>query len=524
MKRVLLTTTAIVGLSAPAFAADPTAVSDQPYFHHSHPMTWSGSMSIKLTNQSTKDSDDAKEKAFKRDFLFGAMLDGATGNNAATRAAAATSEEETATGLVTTYNGNADDTNQTFQHNQASTYINNMRLAINDHASYNLTTAIGAADDGVSAVEDVIDDFLGGSHSNAFEVIKEVLGNTATPNGSANADLAADLKAFADAQDASTEAVETTASINTTASLGVAMSAGDGWTASTSGTINLGGGSVSGGTLSLSNGMMTVSVGKTQHAATSAVTTMYGMDVALDKNAADTQLQASMALGGATLTVDNEMDGDNLETKSQTVGIKGSYGTMSYGLGWQADGDLGFSLATNLGGVGFTISRVNAGSNYSMGLAAAVDLGGGMTLNVSNAQNSDGLQDKSLTYSTVSISADGTAAGWTGAGGATAKTITDAFALKDVHKSISTVGISYAGGGTSVGITYQEKAGTSAAGDNLIASGSMAISPTITLTGSYNKDDALTTIGASGPLGSAGTLSAVMTSTGSSSLTASFKF
>ena len=96
--------------------------------------------------------------------------------------------------------------------------------------------------------------------------------------------------------------------------------------------------------------------------------------------------------------------------------------------------------------------------------------------------------------------------------------------LKAVHKSISTVGLNYAGGGTSVGITYQEKAGTSAAGDNLIASGSMAISPTITLTGSYNKDDALTTIGASGPLGSAGTLSAVMTSTGSSTLTASFKF
>ena len=50
MKKVLLTTSAIVGLSAPAFAADPTAVSDQPYFHHSHPMTWSGSMSISLTN------------------------------------------------------------------------------------------------------------------------------------------------------------------------------------------------------------------------------------------------------------------------------------------------------------------------------------------------------------------------------------------------------------------------------------------------------------------------------------------
>ena len=58
--------------------------------------------------------------------------------------------------------------------------------------------------------------------------------------------------AFQAAQDAGEEAVETTASINTTASLGVAMSAGDGWTASTSGSFNLGGGSVSGGTLSLS--------------------------------------------------------------------------------------------------------------------------------------------------------------------------------------------------------------------------------------------------------------------------------
>jgi hypothetical protein len=293
------------------------------------------------------------------------------------------------------------------------------------------------------------------------------------------------------------------------------MSAGDGWTASTSGTVNLGGGSVSGGTVSVSNGLMTLSVGKTQHAATAAVSTMYGMDVALDKNSSDTQLQATMALGGATVSVDNEMDGNDLETSSQTVGIKGSYGTMSYGLGWQADGDLGFSIGTSLGGVGLTIARVNAGTTYSMGLAATVDLGGGMTLNASNAQNSDGLQDKSLTYSALTD----TAAAYAGT-----NTITEVFALKAVHKSISTVGLSYAGGGTSVGITYQEKAGTSASGDNLIASGSMAISPTITLTGSYNKDDALTTIGASGPLGSAGTISAVMTSEGSSTLTASFKF
>jgi hypothetical protein len=70
MKRVLLTTTAIVGLTAPAFAADPTAVSDQPYFHHSHPLTWSGAMSITLTNPSSSDVDTAIEKAKKRDFLF----------------------------------------------------------------------------------------------------------------------------------------------------------------------------------------------------------------------------------------------------------------------------------------------------------------------------------------------------------------------------------------------------------------------------------------------------------------------
>ena len=37
-----------------------------------------------------------------------------------------------------------------------------------------------------------------------------------------------------------------------------------------------------------------------------------------------------------------------------------------------------------------------------------------------------------------------------------------------VHKSISTVGLNYAGGGTSVAVTYQEKAGTSSAGDNPI--------------------------------------------------------
>ena len=430
------------------------------------------------------------------------------------------SGEEHATGLVLRTGDSG--LGQTLGHTAASEQLSAMAANISEHASYTIAGTAGAGKTAnVSAIEDVIDDFLGGSHSKAVDVIAERYFSGQVGTGSDAADLNADLAAFAAAQDAGTEAVEKTASINTTASLGVSMSAGDGWTASTSGSINLGGGSVSGGTVALSNGVISLSVGKTQHAATSAVSTVFGMDVALDKNTADNQLQATMALGGATVQVDNEMDGDNLETSNQTVGVKGSYGTMSYGLGWQADGDLGFSIGTNLGGIGLTISRVNAGSDYSMGLSASVDLGSGMTLSASNAQNSDGLQDKSMNYSNITGT---TAATFAYSDVGEQKSITDVLELKAVHKSISTVGLNYAGGGTSVALTYQEKAGTSAAGDNLIASGSIAMSPTITLTGSYNKDDALTTIGASGPLGSAGTLSAVMTSTGSSSLTASFKF
>ena len=502
MKKVLLTTSAIVGLTAPAFAADPTAVSDQPYFHHSHPMTWSGSMSIALTNLSNQDADSAIAKGGKKNFIFQDMF--------GTAGTAADGEEGVVSALT------IDDQTDAARYNAASNYMAAAVAYINDHAS--LSVAAG------SAVEDVVDDYLGGSFSEAADVLDEVLnngsGDGANVTGSDRADLADDLVAFQAAQDAGVEGVETTSSINTTASLGVSMSAGDGWTASTSGTINLGAGSVSAGSLSVSNGVLTIGVGKSQHAAASAVSTVYGMDRALNTNSTETNLSATMALGGATISVDNEMDGDNLETSNQTVGIKGSYGTMSYGLGWEADGDLGFSIGTSLGGVGLTISRVNTGSTYSMGLGAKVDLGGGMTLNASNAQNSDGLTDVNFNYS--NISGAGTAASpWATAAGASIGSILQARA---VHKSISSVGLSYAGGGTSVAVTYQEKAGTSATGDNLIASGSMAISPSITLSGSYNKDSALTTIGASGPLGSAGTLSAVMTSTGSSSLTASFKF
>ena len=504
MKRVLLTTSAIVGLSVPSFAADPTAVSDQPYFHHSHPMTWSGSMSISLTNVSSKDADDGILKNEKKDYIFGlltgASLTGGIGVDAgATGAAGVGTNEERIVGAFDTL---AD------QGNVASLLANMVSVA-------NTASTISIAAGGNSAVEDLVDDYLGGSFSEAMDVLMEQNGN-GNGFGSDAADLAADLAAFQAAQDAGDEAVETTASINTTASLGVSMAAGDGWTAATSGSINLGSGSVSAGAMSISNGVLTIGVGKSQHSAKAAVATVFGMDRALNSNSADTVLSASMNLGGASIAVDNEMDGDNLEVSNQTVGIKGAYGTMSYGLGWEADGDLGFSIGTSLGGVGLTITRVNTGSTYSMGLGASMDLGGGMTLSATNAQNSDGLTDQVFSNSGVSGTST-TSFGLTDTLGAVLLT-------RAVHKSISTVGLNYAGGGTSVSVQYQEKAGTSSGGDNLIASGSLAMSPTITLTGTYNKDDAVTTIGASGPLGSAGTLSAVMSSTGSSKLTASFKF
>ena len=502
MKKVLLTTSAIVGLSVPAFAVDPTAVSDQPYFHHSHPMTWSGSMSISLTNVSTQDADDAIVKGRKKDWVFSDLFGTGQGN--------ATLMEEQIVGAV------GDAAGQAAAQTAASAALSHALSTIQSDVAH-LTAA------NVTALEDIVDDYLGGSFSNAYDVLIEAHGNAAVL-GSNESDLAADLAAFAAAQDAGAEGVETTSSINTTASLGVSMSAGDGWTASTSGTINLGGGSVAGGAVSLSNGMLTIGVGRSQHSAAAAVSTVYGMDRTLNTNTADNTLSATMALGGATIAVDNELNGDSLETTNQTVGIKGAYGTMSYGLGWEADGDLGFSIGTSLGGIGLTISRVNTGSTYSMGLGANVDLGGGMTLNASNAQNSDGLTDVNFNYGAISVAYNRAAGTFTNTYTTAADSVGTALQARAVHKSISSVGLSYAGGGTSVAVTYQEKAGTSATGDNLIASGSMAISPTITLNGSYNKDSALTTIGASGPLGSAGTLSAVMTSTGSSSVTASFKF
>jgi hypothetical protein len=236
------------------------------------------------------------------------------------------------------------------------------------------------------------------------------------------------------------------------------MSAGDGWTASTSGTINLGGGSVSGGSLSMSNGVLTIGYGKSQHSAKAAVATVYGMDRTLNTNTSDDVLSATMALGGATIAVDNEMNGDSLETTNQTVGIQGSYGTMSYGLGWEADGDLGFSIGTQLGGIDLTVSRVNTGSTYSMGLGATLDLGGGMTLTATNAQNSDGLTDVNFDYGALTATFTRSTGAYTQNYDVASDSVGTALQARAVHKAISSVGLSYAGGGTTVAVTYQEKA------------------------------------------------------------------
>jgi hypothetical protein len=195
MKKVLLTTTAIVGLTAPAFAADPTAVSDQPYFHHSHPMSWSGSMSISLTNPSGSDVDAAIVKSGKRDWVFDQLN------------AAHASGEENATGLVAGTSAQGNDVS--LGHHEASEQLSAMAAAINTHDSYTIGgTAGGAGTANVSAVEDVIDDFLGGSHSAAMDVITERFFSGAAQTGSDAADFAADLATFAAAQDAGTESVE----------------------------------------------------------------------------------------------------------------------------------------------------------------------------------------------------------------------------------------------------------------------------------------------------------------------------
>ena len=110
-----------------------------------------------------------------------------------------------------------------------------------------------------------------------------------------NPDLAADLKAFADAPNAGSESCRNSC-INKHNSITWRFNVSrDGWTASTSGTINLGGGSVSAGSVSLSNGMMTIAVGKSQHSSKAAVSTVFGMDRTLNANTADS-ISATMNL------------------------------------------------------------------------------------------------------------------------------------------------------------------------------------------------------------------------------------
>ena len=78
-------------------------------------------------------------------------------------------------------------------HAAASEILSAMATLISVHSSYTLTAPTTIAH--VSAIEDVIDDFLGGSHSEALDVLNEAFLNGTSPNGSASSDLAADVAA-----------------------------------------------------------------------------------------------------------------------------------------------------------------------------------------------------------------------------------------------------------------------------------------------------------------------------------------
>ena len=156
MKKVLLTTSAIVGLTAPAFAADPTAVSDQPYFHHSHPMTWSGSMSIALTNLSTNDATDATNKGGKKNFIFSDMI--GTGN---------TDLEEVAVGNMVDLDGDEE------RHTHASNYMAAAVTYINDHAS--ISVAAGSAvEDGLGAEQEDTYGALNGYYTPDSDILPSI--------------------------------------------------------------------------------------------------------------------------------------------------------------------------------------------------------------------------------------------------------------------------------------------------------------------------------------------------------------
>jgi hypothetical protein len=154
-------------------------------------------MSITLSNPSSSDIDTAKTKAGKRDALFNVLT--------------AQGGEETAVGALA-----ADAT----AHDEGSKILSAMRVDLNAHTGYTLDAiaADAATTAEASAVEDIIDDFLGGSHSEAMDVILEAYGNGESVEGSEISDLADDMAAFQAAQDANDEAIEKTASINTTAS------------------------------------------------------------------------------------------------------------------------------------------------------------------------------------------------------------------------------------------------------------------------------------------------------------------
>jgi len=103
-----------------------------------------------LSNLSTNDATDATVKGGKKNFIFEDMF--------GTKNTAADGEEGVVSALV------ADTITDVVRHNTASSYMSLAVVYINTHAS--LSVAAG------SAVEDVVDDYLGGSYSEAMDVMQ----------------------------------------------------------------------------------------------------------------------------------------------------------------------------------------------------------------------------------------------------------------------------------------------------------------------------------------------------------------
>ena len=144
MRKVLLTTSAIVGLTAPVFAADPTAVSDQPYFHHAHPMSWSGSMSISLTNLSNNDANDATLKGAKKEFYFSELID-TMAVGAGTANSTAHVEEQVVGRIITTGDADNGDITDAERNARADAYLASMASSLKLHASYTTATITGSS-------------------------------------------------------------------------------------------------------------------------------------------------------------------------------------------------------------------------------------------------------------------------------------------------------------------------------------------------------------------------------------------